>query len=180
MSLDSLGPQMKTLSKTLPVTLGFAMLAGLVSQANSADIAGDAFKDCTCVTAQVAGQPVANLSEPVGDVLYSGAKGYTKATKAVTLSDGSVVAVGTAAGARVTSGAGCDIAVAGNSLVSVSTPNGVTGNVCIKVAELTPAAFALLPGAGAGGLAGLGGLGLAAPVIGGAILIGVGIAAISN
>jgi hypothetical protein len=54
--------------------------------------------------------------------------------------------------------------------------------VCIKVAELTPAAFALLPGAGAGGLAGLGGLGgLAGPLsIGGVILVGAGLAAISN
>jgi hypothetical protein len=175
--MDSLGPKMVKLNKALSTSLALALLAGVATQASAADLAGDAFKDCTCVTPQVAGQPIANLSEPVGDVLYSGAKGYTKATKAVTLSDGSVVATGTAAGARVTSGAGCDIAVDGNSLVSVSTPNGAAGNVCIKVAELTPAAFALLPGAGAGGLAGLG---LAAPLIGGAILVGVGIAAISK
>ena len=171
---------MNTLGKTLSLTLGMAIAVSLTSQVFAADLAGDAFKDCTCVTPQVDGQPAANLSEPIGDVLYSGEKGYTKATKAVTLSDGSIVAVGTAAGARITSGAGCDIAVNGNSLVSISTPNGATGNVCIKIAELTPAAFALLPGAGAGGLAGLGGFGLAGPLIGGAILVGVGIAAISN
>ena len=171
---------MKSYTKIISAVSALAFSMAMPTAAFSADLMGDSFKDCTCVTPQVAGQPVANLSEPVGNVLYSGAKGYTKATKAVTLSDGSVVAVGTAAGARVTSGAGCDINVDGNSLVSVSTPNGATGNVCIKVAELTPAAFALLPGAGAAGIAGLGTVGTLGVIGSGAILIGVGIAAISN
>jgi hypothetical protein len=176
--------------RSLNMSTGFRLIPAialsvsfLASPALSASGSDAAFKDCTCVTAQVAGQPVANLSAPAGSVLYSGSKGYTKATKAVTLSDGSVVAVGTASSARVTSGTGCDIAIEGNSMVSVSTPDGPAGNVCIKVAELTPAAFASLQGAG--GLAGLGalggsGIGLGAGLTGGLFLLGAGLIAISN
>jgi hypothetical protein len=160
-------------------------LSTLTVPALSASGTRDPYKDCTCVTPQVNGQPVANLSKPAGNVLYSGSKGYTKATKPVTLSDGSVVAVGTASSARVTSGAGCDLSIDGNSLVSVSTPEGAAGKVCIKVAGLKPAAFASLPGAGAvgaGAAAGLGasGLGLGAGFTGGLFLLGAGLTQLSR
>jgi hypothetical protein len=174
---------MNMFSKTASLLSACALVVTVSTPSLSAAMTGDAYKDCTCVTSQVAGQPVANLSEPVGNVLYSGSKGYTKATKAVTLSDGSVVAVGTASAARVKSGAGCDVQVGGNSLVSVSTPEGAAGKVCIKVAELKPAAFASLSGTGAlaglGG-AGLGGIGLGAGLVGGLFALGVGLTQISN
>lgn len=144
--------------RNLALALSVAFFA-VPASAMAADLAGDAFSDCTCVADQVAGQPVANLIDPSGSVVYSGKNGYTPATGNVTLSDGSVVAVGTASSAAVASGTACNLSVTGNSLVSISQPNGAAGKVCIKVSELTPADFTALAGAApAGGLGGLGGL----------------------
>jgi hypothetical protein len=148
---------------------------------------------CACVISKIAGEPGVYLSEPVGEVLYSGIKGYTKATKAVLLSDGSVVAVGAASAARVTSGSRCDINVTENSLISVNASENAANAVCIKVTEVAPRGFTSLSGTGAlvglggavsgssgAGIAGLGGISLGGGLTGGLFSLGVGFGQISN
>jgi len=101
-----------------------------------------------------------------GDVLYSGATGYTSAKPGAELVSGAQVSTGEGASAKISVGSNCDLPIGENSIATVTQKNG-TGDVFVSVANQLDVTSDLVQegsttqavGAAAGGAAGGAGTG---------------------
>ncbi len=122
---------------------------------------------------------IGKIIQSSGDVLYSGATGYSEAKAGAKLVSGSQISVGEGASAKISVGSNCNLPIGANSIATLNQPNGASGDILVSIENaLNPAskavqegtssqAFAGGLGGGLGGLGGLGVVGAAAGLAGG-------------
>lgn len=157
--------------KFVEFALAFAVASThlAASPAFSADVAGAATSDCTCISAPAIGGGIGSVAARTGDVRKSVGSRFVKVSKPIMLSDGSQVAVGGNGVANIAAGSSCKLALGAYQFATVSST--LDGQVCVKVSSINPAAFAALAGGALSPLVLAGG---AALVVGGAFALGQG------
>lgn len=168
-TLSSIG--IKQLSgKVMAIQHKFTGLGGVVAAlvlANAFAVTPAAAQDdsCVCIVAPgTAGQ----VTAASGWVKLNGDTGLVDATENAPLSVGSVLRTGPAGSAAASVGAGCNVAVAALSELSISTLDD--GRMCVRLTEVTPVAVAP-GGSGATAVVAAGG---AALLGGGLVMLGLG------
>ncbi len=121
---------------------------------------------------------IGKIIQSSGDVLYSGATGYTEAKAGAKLVAGSQISTGENSSAKISVGSNCNLPISANSIATLNQPNGASGDILVSIENaLNPASKAVQEGTSSqaaigGGLAGglSGGLGgaLGAGVVGAA------------
>ena len=118
---------------------------------------------------------IGKIIQSSGDVLYSGATGYSEAKAGAKLVSGSQISVGNGSSAKISVGSNCNLPIGENSIATLNQPNGASGDILVSIENaLSPASNAVQEGlstqAGAGvglGFAGGGIAGAAAAAAGG-------------
>lgn len=107
----------------------------------AADVLGDHFDDCTCVTsANDTGSLLGEITLANGEVVSSGVSGVENASVGTPILNGSEITTGTG-GASVSIGASCNLALRPNSVMSVFQPTS-GGPICVKVVDTVGPAIA--------------------------------------
>lgn len=152
--------------KIFSVAVFVASAIGFTSQVASAQSVAPV--DCTCVTAPPGSstESLGNISLVKGQVMYSGVNGFEIATAGVQLVSGSQISVPAGAFANILVGQSCNIIIPAGSEASITQPESLGGDICVKVSEqsvvanttptpVAPAVSPLVPLAVIGGGAGL-------------------------
>ena len=155
--------EMKKLYSIAILASGVIGFSGQIANAQSV-----APEDCTCVTAPLGSstEALGNISLVNGQVMYSGVNGFEIATAGVQLVSGSQISVPAGAFANILVGQSCNMIIPAGSEASISQPESLGGDICVKVSEqtvvanttptpVTPAVSPLVPLAVIGGGAGL-------------------------
>jgi hypothetical protein len=136
----------------------------------SADVAGAATSDCTCISPPALGGSIGSVAARTGDVRKSEGARFVRVSKPIMLSDGSQIAVGGNGIANLAAGSSCRLSLGAYQFATVS--GTLDGQVCVKVSRIDPAAFAALAGGALSPLVFAGGAAILG--VGGVLLIGQG------
>ena len=82
---------------------------------------------------------IGRIIQSKGDVLYSGATGYTNAKPGAKLVSGSQISVGEGASAKISVGSNCNLPIGENSIATLNQPNGASGDILVSISNILDA-----------------------------------------